>query len=377
MAFLHGVETIRVEDGVRVIQTKATSTIGIVGCNGVGGVSAAPTKLGVPQLITPSRSLVDQGIDEDWPVYQTMKIIYDIASPLIIFVPYGTDTGGDNDHTMAQSADKLINARPIHNITPKILITDDPANAPAANLLTAATRCRGIVPVDINAATVAAMITARAGYSSARQFLVGPHGLVGGKDIPLSWIAAAMIAWSDEQSNRGYHYSPSNIVISTLDGTSIPIVGSNTELNSDTNLLNSQGITTVFSGFGTGFRLWGNRCANFPVSAGIETFLSVIRTADVIEDAIETVSLTWMDRPINKALIDCILESINAFFRDKQGDGVIIDGSASIDAARNSATEISNGHLVVSYEFVPPPPLERLTFRSFVNINLLAKLLEA
>lgn len=374
MAFLHGVETIRVDDGVKVITTKATSTIGIVGCNGIAGASVDPSILGVPQLITPSRTLEDQGLDPDWEVYRGIKCIYDIASPVVIWLPYGTDAAGDNDHTMEQAAAKLVNARALFNITPKILITDAPSSAPAAALLAAAGRCRAVVPVDVDAASVAAMITARATYASARQYLCGPNLMIGEDEYPYSWIMAAMIAWTDE--NHGYHYSPSNKIIPTVTGSAFPIVASNSDESSDTNLLNAQGITTLYSGFGTGYRTWGNRCANFPVAAGIETFLSVIRTADVIEDAIEVVSLQWQDRPLTKPLIDSIDDSVNEFFRDKIGEGVIVDGRAYLDPTKNSTTKLSNGNLVMSYEFVPPPPLERLTFRSFININLLAKLLE-
>ena len=217
------------------------------------------------------------------------------------------------------------------------------------------------------------MITARAGLSSKRVFAVGPSVKVGGVDTPYSWVMAAMIAQTDD--TWGYHYSPSNKVIDTVEATAFALTSSMTDASSDANVLNAAGIATLFSGYGTGFRTWGNRNASFPAAAGIETFVAVVRTADVIEDAIEQVSLQWIDKPINNALIDSIVESVNAFFRTKIGEGVLVDGEASFEAAKNTVTEISNGHLVISYAFVPPPPLERLTFRSFININLLSALI--
>ncbi len=372
MAFLHGVETLQVDDGVKVIATPATAVIGIAGVNGADGNSTDVSILGTPQLITPSKTLEEQGLDQSWPVYKAIKAIFDIASPLVIWVPYGIDTAGDGDVTLEEAIEAMRLSRNLIGYSPKILITDDPVNAPRAKMIEVAEKLRAVVPTDVQGVDVQAMLTGRATYTDAREFLVGPKVKVDSEDLWYSWIMAGMIAWTDE--NHGYHYSPSNKVMETVEGTEFPITASITDSTADTNVLNAQGITTVFSGYAQGYRTWGNRNASFPAASGINTFLSVIRTADVLEDAIESVSLQWIDRPINNALVDSIVESVNQFFRTKIGEGVIVDGQASFDPEKNTETEISNGHLVISYEFIPPPPLERLTFRSFININLLSKL---
>ena len=373
VSYLHGVETLQVDNGVKVITTAATAVIGIIGVNGVSGNSADPTKLGVPVLITPSQTLEEQGLLATWPVYKAIKTIFDLASPLVIWIPYGVDEVGTADLTAADAVDKFLLCRNLLGFGPKILITDDPATCPTASMVTNAGKLRAIAVVDVEGDTVQAMITARAGLSSKRVFAVGPSVKVGGVDTPYSWVMAAMIAQTDD--TWGYHYSPSNKVIDTVEATAFALTSSMTDASSDANVLNAAGIATLFSGYGTGFRTWGNRNASFPAAAGIETFVAVVRTADVLEDAIEQVSLQWIDKPINNALIDSIVESVNAFFRTKIGEGVLVDGEASFEAAKNTVTEISNGHLVISYAFVPPPPLERLTFRSFININLLSALI--
>lgn len=372
MSFLHGVETLQVDDGVKVISTPATAVIGIAGCNGEDGNSEDVSILGAPRLITPSRTLEDQGLDESWPVYTAIKTIFDLASPLVIWVPYGVDQAGDGDVTLEEAVEAFRLSGNMMGFVPKILIVDDPLSAPRSKLIEVADKLRAVVPTDVQGADVQAILTARTVYTDEREFLVAPKLTVGGVEVWYSWVMAAMIAKTD--SEHGYHYSPSNKVMTTVGGTEFPITASITDSTADTNVLNAQGITTVYSGYAQGYRTWGNRNASFPVASGIRTFLSVIRTADVIEDAIERASLQWIDRPINYALIDSLVESVNAFLRSKIGQGVIVDGGASYDETQNSPEEISNGHLVVSYEFVPPPPLERLTFRSFININLLNKL---
>ncbi len=372
MAIFHGVETLLVDAGVKVISTPATAVIGIAGVNGADANSEDPAILGTPRLITPSRTLEAQGLDETWPVYTAIKTIFDLASPLVIWVPYGVDQAGDDDVTLEEAIEAFRLARNTIGYSPKILITDDPESAPRAKLVEVAEKLRAVVPTDVQGADVQALLTARSTFTAEREFLVGPKLVVGGAEVWFSWVMAAMIAYTDAE--YGYHYSPSNKVMTTVEGSEWPITASLTDQTADTNVLNAQGVNTVYSGYAQGYRTWGNRNASFPTASGIRTFLSVIRTADVIEDAIEAAALQWIDKPINNALIDSLVESANAFLRTKKGEEVIVDGGASYDPEQNTPAEISNGHLVISYEFVPPPPLERLTFRSFININLLSQL---
>jgi phage tail sheath protein FI len=80
---------------------------------------------------------------------------------------------------------------------------------------------------------------------------------------------------------------------------------------SEVNLLNEQGITTVFSSYGSGFRLWGNRTAAWPTVSHMRNFENVRRTGDVINESLRYFSLQFIDMPINQALIDALVESVN------------------------------------------------------------------
>lgn len=81
------------------------------------------------------------------------------------------------------------------------------------------------------------------------------------------------------------------------------------------NQLNEAGILTVFSSFGTGFRTWGNRSAAWPSVTHPRNFINVRRTADVLHESLEYAMLQFIDQPITEALIDAIVESVNAFIR--------------------------------------------------------------
>jgi hypothetical protein len=51
--------------------------------------------------------------------------------------------------------------------------------------------------------------------------------------------------------------------------------------------------------------------------------------------------------------------------------GAIIDGSCTFDQAKNPVTELAAGHITFGYQFMPPTPMERVTYESFINIDLL------
>ena len=76
------------------------------------------------------------------------------------------------------------------------------------------------------------------------------------------------------------------------------------DAQSQVNLLNEKGILTVFNSYGSGWKVWGNRSSAWPTETDWETFICVRRTKDIIDESIRYSSAQFMDRPIDKALID-------------------------------------------------------------------------
>lgn len=189
---------------------------------------------------------------------------------------------------------------------------------------------------------------------------------------PLSARAAGCQSRKDQEN--GYWWSPSNTDIQGIVGLERNIYSMINDPNSDANLLNAAGIVTVFSSFGTGYRLWGNRSAAFPSETGPKQFINIRRTADIIEESLEYFTLQYVDGPISNALIDAVVESGNGFIRKLVGDGAVIDGRVWYDKTLNPVTELEAGHLTLSYDFMPPPPAERITYQASVNINYLSEL---
>ena len=188
---------------------------------------------------------------------------------------------------------------------------------------------------------------------------------------PLSQRLAGVIAKTDHED--GYWFSPSNREILGIIGIERPITAGINNPNSEANILNENGILTVFNSFGTGYRVWGNRSAAWPTKTNPKNFISVRRTADIIAESIEYSTMQWLDKPIS-VVIDGVLAQVNAFIRTLIGRGALVDGKCYFLKDKNPPSELANGHITFSYEIMPPTPAERITFEQVINIELLKKL---
>jgi phage tail sheath protein FI len=170
-------------------------------------------------------------------------------------------------------------------------------------------------------------------------------------------IEAGLIAKSDAE--RGFWWSPSNQTINGIVGTSRPVDFALGDPSSRANLLNEGKVTTIIRQ--NGFRLWGNRT----LSADPKwVFLSVVRTADIINDSLLRAHLWAVDRGITKTYIQDVIEGVNAYLRHLQSIGAILGGSCWADPELNTPEQIAQGKVYFDFDFTPPYPAEHITFRS-------------
>lgn len=189
---------------------------------------------------------------------------------------------------------------------------------------------------------------------------------------PLSARAVGLRAKVD--LDKGFWWSSSNQELLGVTGVERQLSAMIDDPQSEVNLLNEVGITTVFSSFGTGLRLWGNRTAAWPTVTHMRNFENVRRTGDVINESIRYFSLQYMDMPLNQALIDALVESVNSYGRKLIGDGALLGFKAWFDPKRNEETELAAGHLLISYKYTVPPPMERLTYETEITSEYLVNL---
>jgi uncharacterized protein len=185
------------------------------------------------------------------------------------------------------------------------------------------------------------------------------------------WVAGVTAA---RDAAQGYWWGPSNTQITGVLGPDVSVYSSFLDAASDTNTLNSQGIVTSFQAFGTGYRVWGNRDAAFPIYTTPQVFIGVRRIMDGVEQSVQLSMMQYLDQPITNALIASILATVNAFLRTLVSRGALIGGTATFNPTENPASQIANGQLVFDIDCMPPPPAERLTFNVTVDTTLLSEL---
>ncbi|PMY40108.1 MULTISPECIES: phage tail sheath subtilisin-like domain-containing protein [Pseudomonas] len=214
--------------------------------------------------------------------------------------------------------------------------------------------------------------------SNDRVRLCYPHVKVydaptdGSRLQPLSIRAAGLRAKID--NDKGYWWSMSNQELVGVIGLERPLTARVDDPNSEVNLLNENGITTVFNSFGTGLRLWGNRSAAWPTVTHTRNFENVRRTKDVVDESIRYSSLQFIDQPVTDSLITSVTESVNLFIRKLVGDEALLGGECWYDPARNPQTELELGHVLFSYKLGVPVPFERGTFETEITGEYLVNL---
>ena len=400
--FLHGVEVIELNDGARPIKTVKSSVIGLVGTAPQGPVNT-------PTLILGSRAKAaeifgeNNDTNKDYTIPKALDGIFDQAGAMVVVInvadpsnPAHLTTGvldpaniidadvvGGVDGATGQykGVHALLSANTELAVTPRILIApnfthDMPsgnANPVVSELLGIAENLRAVIIADLPNTNDTDAIDYVGDFGSARVFAVYPWVKVYDvatdsiKEEPSSARVAGLIVKSD--NDRGFWWSPSNLVINGIVGISKPIDFVLGDVNSKANYLNENNITTIIQE--SGFRLWGNRS----LSADPKwAFLQARRTADMINDSLLKAHLWAVDRNITKTYIEDVLEGVNNYLRYLKNIGAIIGGVAFADPELNTPDQIAQGKVTFEFDFTPPYPAEHIIFRSRMTDDYLSEI---
>lgn len=230
-------------------------------------------------------------------------------------------------------------------------------NRVVAELLGIAQRLRAVVIADGPNTTDADAVQIKNDFGSDRVYVVDPWVLVGGVATPASSAVAGLINKVDNE--RGFWWSPSNNEIAGIEGTARAIDFALGDYTSRANLLNENKIATIIRE--QGFRLWGNRTLS---AEPLYAFLSVRRTADMINESILRGHLWAVDRCITATYLEEVMESVRNYLRSLKARGAILGGDVWVDPQYNSPATIAQGNVRWEFEFTPPYPAERVTFAS-------------
>ena len=404
-SYLHGVETIEIEKGARTIRTVKTAVVGLVGTAPIQDVEDEYKTINEPVLISSDVDAVKYfGTAKDgFTIPQALDAIFDQGAGVVLVVNVFNPDKHESvaDVTKADiigGVDSVTGKRTglqtfkdcysLFGYFPKTIIApvycEDTAVVSEMQVICDKIRAIGIVDAPVGT-TVQDAIKGRGpqgtinfNTSSDRIVLCYPHLKVynSASDSnvlePYSQRLAGVMAAKDV--DKGYHWSPSNTEIKGIIGVEKQLTSMINDPTSEVNTLNEAGIVTVFNSYGTGFKTWGNRSAAYPTSTNVTNFINIRRTADILHESVEYSMLQFIDYPIDNGLIESITETVNSFIRTLIGRGALIDGKCTYSTDKNPVTEIANGHILFDVEFMPPVPAERITFESFIDIELLKSL---
>ncbi len=227
------------------------------------------------------------------------------------------------------------------------------ANPVAVELAVVAEKLRAVAFVDGPDTTDDAAKAYRTTLNSQRLYIIDPKVTVWSPvaNAHVAQPASARFAGVQARVDRefGFWWSLSNKPLRGITGVTRAVA-----YGDHANYLNVDGVNTIIN-TGEGFITWGNRVAT---GDDLWVFLSVRRTADFINEAIEKAYMEFVDKPFTRANLKFLVESGRAFLRDLQAFGAILGGNVWIDPDKNDDLQMAKGRIVLSIEFEPPAPME-------------------
>ncbi|WP_278939423.1 phage tail sheath family protein [Pseudomonas helleri] len=380
----HGVTVTLVDTGARVITLPSTSIIGLVDTFTPGETATAqPNDL---VLLTSEREAV-AAFGDDSAITRAAKAVFIRAKAVIVAcgvaklddpaLQTSAIIGGVLVSGQRTGLQALLDGKSRFNAQPRLLIAPkhSATQAVATAMDALAGKLRAIAIIDGPNTTDEAVLAYAKEFGSKRVFMVDPGVqqwdtlLNKTVDAPASAFAAGLFAWTDTE--YGFWASPSNKELVGITGTTRPIEFLDGDETCRANLLNNANITTIIRD--GGYRLWGNRT----LSADAKwSFVTRVRTLDIVMDAILYGHKWAVDRSITKTYVKDVTEGLQAFMRDLKNQGAVINFEVFADPELNTASQLEQGKVYWNIRFTDVPPAENPNFRVEVTNQWLTEVLE-
>jgi phage tail sheath protein FI len=385
-SFFHGVTTSLIDTGARTISLPSSSIIGLCDTFTPGVLGGGSALAGELKLITSEREAI-AAFGPESAITKAAQAIYVRAKAVIVAVgvPKLEDTalqtsaiiGGVLASGQRTGLQALLDGKSKHNAQPKLVIAPkhSATQAVATAMDALAGKLRAMAIIDGPNITDEAAMAYALEFGSKRLFMVDPGVRYWDTiasatiDAPGSAWVAGLFAWTDAE--YGYWASPSNKEFVGITGTGRPIEYLDGDETCRANLLNNAKIATIIRD--GGYRLWGNRT----LAADPKwSFVTRVRTCDILMDAIQAGHKWAVDRSITKTYVQDVTEGLQAFMRDQKNAGAIINFEVYADKEMNTASQIEQGKIYWRIRFTDVPPAENPNFLIEVTNEWLTEVLE-
>lgn len=368
MPVSHGIKTTEITTGIRPLVTAATAVIGLI-CVTADEAADAAFPANTAVLVTDVRAKLAVA-GTTGTLLKALTAIADHCSPQIVVVRVEPGVNADaTEAAIIAAIPQLVTAESTLGVKPRILgvpgyDTQDVTTA----LLVVAKQLRAMVYASCDAAdTIAEAVTYRGEFGDRELELIYPDfSAWDGQAIACALGLRALI-----DHTEGWHVSLSNHTVKGVTGISAGVSWNMQGVGTDAATLNDAPVSTIIRH--NGYRFWGNRtCSDEPKFA----FEPVVRTAFVIQDTIDQGLLWALDKPLTPVLVNDIVDTINAKFREMTSQGYIMGARAWYDPDVNNQVELAAGKVHIDYEFTPCAPLESLGLNSRITDRYYANFAE-
>jgi phage tail sheath protein FI len=245
-------------------------------------------------------------------------------------------------------------------------------NPVVAELMGVADALRAVAYVDGPDTSDAAAVTYRGGINSERIFVCDPKVLKFDTESAANVAKPSSPIWAARQAkmdlDQGFWWAGSNVGVAGITGVNRPVV-----YGAQSDYLNENRVNTIVNIDNSGFRLWGVwTCA----SELVWQFVSVRRTADAVNEALEAAYLEFVDKPFSKANLKFMIEGGRAFMRTMEREGAVLPGSDVWLLDSNSDEDMAQGIVKLGVKFEPPAPMVDIRLTSYRNIAAYTLLLD-
>lgn len=318
--------------------------------------------------------------DTDYSVYYNAdgKLVIEVLSGGAIYsatslnVAYNEVTPASvNASAVATGLEKIELCMTMLGVIPDLIVAPgfSQNSAVAAVMATKAAGINGMFKakalIDIDANTVntyTAAIAAKGtnNFTDKNEIVCWPMLKLGDKKFHFSTQLAGLIATVDGEYGAPY-VSPSNKGLKC--DALILADGSEVVMSlADANTLNANGIVTCLNFMG-GFKAWGNYTACYPASNDVKDyFIPVKRMFDWTNNTLIRTFWNNLDDPMNRLLIDSIVDSANIWMNGMTGSGYILGGRVEYSEAENPLTNLMAGIIKLHVYITPPSPAQEIDF---------------
>lgn len=194
------------------------------------------------------------------------------------------------------------------------------------------------------------------------QVLCWPMVRMGDQQYHMSTQLAGLMAQVDSGNGGCPYESPSNKNFKMTgccleDGTEVNLTFD------QANMVNSYGVVTALNFLTYGWTCWGNYTACYPSNTDVkDQFIPVSRMFDWVANTLVRTFWSKLDKPMNRRLIDTILDTCNIWLGGLVGAGYLLGARAVMLESENPETSLMAGIIHLHIYMTPPSPAQEIDF---------------